>query len=105
MSAPTTATRSIWLAAWYLAHDLEFLRAVALPGRRSHICSFVFADRDDRAAGLAREFRDDRPVQRLIAARLVAAKILDAVAEHAWCAPEDIAEPLSYLRQPGGPDA
>src|SRR2546428_496582 len=45
----TTATRNVWLASWLLSNDLPFLRAVALPGRRSHIATFVFDDPDARA--------------------------------------------------------
>jgi|SRR2546422_7313189 len=93
----TTATRNVWLASWLLSNDLPFLRAVALPGRRSHIATFVFGDPDARAASLEREFHDHRGVQRLVIARRVMSEILDVVAARAWCAPEDVAESLRSL--------
>src|SRR2546422_4579434 len=92
MSEPTTATRNVWLAAWYLSRGLRFVRATALPGRAFRV-TMIFEDSASRAAGLEREFLDNVAVQRLITARRTVSEGLDVVAARAWGS-------AGYLRLP-----
>jgi len=48
----TTSTRNVWLAAYYLAHGLTFLKATRLYGQSFRV-NFVFEDPDDCAGARA----------------------------------------------------
>jgi hypothetical protein len=97
----TTHTRSIWLASFFIASGLSFLRAARLhdggPGFRAN---FVFDDPDRRAPALTRQFLDDLAMQRLISARGALAAALDVTRQRGVCEAADVADELARVATP-----
>jgi hypothetical protein len=98
-AATTTSTRSIWLAAYFVAADLEFIRAARLAGPAFRV-AFFFRDPQGDAPRLTKEFLEDARMQRLISARRALAEALDVARDRHVCEAADIGDVLATVGVP-----
>ena len=95
----TTSTTSVWLASFFIAHGLTFVRATALAGENFKVV-FHFEDPGGQARDLIQRFRDDVELHRLIGARRVAAGIMSTVQRDAVCEAAAVEGELAAIALP-----
>jgi hypothetical protein len=96
-TTPTRVACSLWLASFFIANGLPFVRAVVAPGSRSRV-AFEFDDPHGAIPELTRRFQADSALQRFIDARATVAAILDTARARGVCEPEDVASALLVAR-------
>lgn len=98
-----TSTRNLWLASWFLANGLAFVRATRLTGPHFR-CNLFFDDPHDLAPQLTRQYLENIAMQRLITSRRVMGDILDVVERRGQCEANDIGDRLAAVTRPWNTD-